>query len=267
MSAREFRVDRPRTRIQRGLSTMFAATSAPRAGRTRQIVLIVVGSLAALLAIILFAAGGVLLWAQNAKQGADGYFATGAKVLTTNSHALVSDELEFGDAAPMRSFRHGRLGTIRITAASKDQHEIFVGIGRTARVEKYLSSVAHDEVTDFELAPFSVSYAHHPGTAIPLPPAKQRFWSDTTSGAGKQTLAWPVRSGSWSVVVTNADAAAGVQAGISVGAKVPLLLWFAIGVLASGTVLCAGAVIALFLRSRGRRTRAKATPPVIDVAA
>ena len=246
---------------------MFAATSAPRAGRTRQIVLIVVGSLAALLGIILIAAGGVLLWAQNAKQGADGYFATSAKMLTTNSHALVSDELEFGNAAPMRSFRHGRLGTIRITAASKDQHEIFVGIGRTARVEKYLRSVAHDEVTDFEIAPFSVSYARHPGAAIPLPPAKQQFWSDKTSGAGKQTLAWPVRSGSWSVVVMNADAAAGVRAEVSIGAKVPLLLWFGIGLLATGTVLSAGAVTALFLRSRGRRTGAKARPPVIDAAA
>src|SRR4051812_42953496 len=99
---------------------MSAATSAPRAGRNRQIVLIVVGSLAALLGLILLAAGGVLLWAQNAKQGADGYFATSAKMLTTNSYALVTDELEFENAGPMRSFRHGRLGTIRITAASKD---------------------------------------------------------------------------------------------------------------------------------------------------
>src|SRR3954470_16757736 len=157
---------------------MLAATSAPRADRTRQIVLIVVGSLSALLGIVLIAAGGVLLWAQNAKQGADGYFVTAAKVLTTNSHALVSDELEFGNAAPMRSFRHGRLGTIRITAASKNQHEVFVGIGRTLRVKKYLRSVAHDEVTDFEIAPFSVTYARHLGAAFPLPPAKQQFWSD-----------------------------------------------------------------------------------------
>lgn len=73
---------------------MFATTPATRAGRARQIVLIVVGSLAALLAIILIAAGGVLLWAHNTKQGADGYFATSAKTLTTNSYALVSDELE-----------------------------------------------------------------------------------------------------------------------------------------------------------------------------
>src|SRR4051812_22696780 len=246
---------------------MLAATSAPRAGRARQIVLIVVGSLAALLGIILIAGGGVLLWAHNAKQDADGYFATSAKTLTTNSHALVSDELAFGNAAPMRSFRHGRLATIRITAASKDQHEIFVGIGRTARVEKYLRSVAHDEVTDFEIDPFSVSYARHPGTGIPLQPAKQQFWSDKTSGTGKQTLAWPVRSGSWSVVVMNADAAAGVRAEVSIGAKVPLLLWFGIGLLAAGTVLSAGAVTALFLRPRGRRSVAKARPPVIDASA
>jgi hypothetical protein len=242
---------------------MFAATSAPRA---RQILPIAVGSLAALLGAILIAAGGVLLWAHNAKQDADGYFATSAKMLTTNSRALVSDELEFGNAAPMRSFRHGRLGTIRITAASNDQHEIFVGIGSTARVEKYLRSVAHDEVTDFELAPFSVSYARRPGTAIPLAPAHQQFWSDKTSGAGEQTLAWPVRSGSWSVVVMNADAAAGVRAEVSIGAKVPLLLWFGIGLLAAGTVVSAGAVTALFLRSRGRRIGAKTRPPVVDAA-
>ena len=65
--------------------------------------------------------------------------------------------------------------------------------------------------------------------AVPAAPAGESLWADEVSGVGTQTLAWPTQAGKWSVVVMNADAAKGVRADVSIGAKVPLLLWLAIG--------------------------------------
>ena len=52
------------------------------------------------------------------------------------------------------------------------------------------------------------------------------------SGTGRQTLVWPVRNGSWMVVVMNADASPGIVASADVGATIPALTAVAIGSLA-----------------------------------
>ncbi len=112
---------------------------------------------------------------------------------------------------------------------------------------------AHDEVSDFEVDPFSIRYARRSGHATPSAPSGQRFWAVKASGSGRQTLTWPVRKGSWAVVVMNADAAKGVRADVSVGAWVPFLVWLAIGLLGAGAVLGAGAGAAVFFGSRTQR--------------
>lgn len=230
---------------------MIAPASTPRIFRsTGQIVLLIAGSLVGLLALVLLAGGGVLIWAHETKQDATGYYATGAKGLATPTYALVSDGLDVGAGGPDWLFRRGRLGTIRVSAKGTSGHPIFVGIGRTARVQSYLHSVAHDEVTDFEVDPFSVTYSRRAGDAAPVAPSGRGFWAVKVSGTGPQTLAWRVQKGSWAVVVMNADAAKGVAADVSVGARVPVLFWLAIGLLAAGCLLGAGAGAALFAGSR-----------------
>src|SRR5712691_506470 len=223
-------------------SRMIASTTTPRAnGSPDQIALIVIGSVAGLLAVVLLAGGVVLLWAHETKRDASGYYATNAESVATPTYALVSDGLDIGTGGPDALFRHGRLGTIRVTATGTANHSVFVGIGRTARVESFLYSVAHDQVTDFEVDPFSIRYSRRSGDAAPVVPASLGIWAVKASSTGPQTLTWPVEKGSWAVVLMNADAARGVRAEVSVGASLPFLLWLGIGLLGGGTVLGAGA--------------------------
>ena len=215
--------------------------------------LIVVGALTGLLALALLAGGGALVWAHGTQRDSEGFYATGSKALATPTYALVSEGFDIGTDGPDWLFRGGRLGTVRVTATGTTDHPVFVGIGPKSQVSSYLASVAHDAVTDFELDPFSVTYARRPGNAIPAAPAGQPLWAADASGSGRQTVTWPVKKGDWAVVVMNADAAHGVRADISVGAKVPFLLWLGIGLLGAGVVVGSGAAAAIAFGARAPR--------------
>ena len=93
---------------------------------------------------------------------------------------------------------------------------------------------------------------------MPPAPASQSFWASRTSGSGRQTLTWPVEKGNWAVVIMNADGSAGVEAGVSVGAKAGFLVWVAGGLLALGALFAAWAATIYFGLRRGR-ARAGAT--------
>jgi hypothetical protein len=58
-----------------------------------------------------------------------------------------------------------------------------------------------------------------------------------------RSLTWETRSGSWSVVMMNADASPNVAAEVSAGASLPQALWIGIGVLVVGLLLLGGAAL------------------------
>jgi len=225
-----------------------------RGRSTGQIVLIVVGVLAGLLALALLAGGGALVWGHSTQRDAHGYYATGFKPLATPTYALVSDGLDVGTDGPDWLFRRGRLGTVRVTADGGASHPVFVGVGRQADVDSYLRDVEQDAVTDLEVDPFSVTYSRRPGTATPAAPTTQTFWAAKASGSGRQTVTWPVQKGAWAVVVMNADAARGVEADVSVGAKVPFILWLGFGLVGAGALVAVGSGVAIYFGVRTRRT-------------
>jgi hypothetical protein len=220
--------------------------------RTGRIVLIVLGALLVLLALAPLGGGGVLVAAHATQRDADGYYASGGKPLSTPTYALASDRLDISTGGPDWLFREGRLGTVRITATGTDARPVFVGIAREWQLAAYLNGVAHDEVTDFDLDPFSVNYAREPGTATPAQPGAQSFWAEASSGTGPQTVAWPADEGSWAAVVMNADGTRDVRTRVSVAAKVPLLLWLGIGLLSGGGVLAAAGGALIFFGTRQR---------------
>jgi hypothetical protein len=204
---------------------------------TKRVLLIVFGSIALLLAVALLAVGGGAVWALGERDDSD-YLTTEAHGFATNGHALASENLEVSDVPRWFTDR----ATLRIEATSTEP--VFVGIGPTSEVERYLAGVPHSEITDVEADPFSAEYRHVGGGREPGVPASQDFWRVQASGAGTQTITWPLEEGDWSAVAMNADGSRNVILDASFGAKVSALGWVAFGFLAAGgLVLLTGGIL------------------------
>ena len=230
------------------------ADPAPQRLGASQVVLIVVGSVVALLGVAMLAAGGIAVWGLGQRDGS-GYFSTKSHRLSTPSYALATESLDIGPDLPGGI---GDFGNVRIRASSASA--VFVGIARAGDVRRYLGGVRHSEITDFDTDPFRVTSRTVPGVAKPGSPAPQGFWRVQASGPGAQTVTWPVESGRWSAVVMNADGSPDVSVAVSVGARVPWLHWVAIGLLAAGSLSLVGAGFLIYMGAR-RRPAALAPSP------
>jgi hypothetical protein len=224
------------------ITTPTHTTSGSGSGR---LALIVVGAVLVLVSLVPLLGGGALVGAHATQRDADGYYASDANHVATPTRAFYSDELEVGTDGPDWLFEDGRLGTLRLTASGTADNPVFVGIARRAQVNAYLRGVDRAEITDFELDPFSITSTRHAGTAVPALPAAQRIWVESATGAGKQSIAWPMQKGNWAVVIMNADGTPGVATEVAVGAKVGFILWVGIGALAVGLLILAGGIVAI----------------------
>ncbi len=214
--------------------------------RKRSIGLAIGGSAVALLAATVLAVAGVAIWTDVDKRDGSGYLSTHAHRYATDSRAITTDEVTIGTEIPKSLF-----GKIRLQASSAKP--VFVGIARTADADAYLAGVRHVTATDVDLDPFTVTYVPHAGSAHPAKPADQAFWAASATGSGTTALTWKPKSGSWSIVVMNADGSPGVSADVTAGARIAWLLWAGIGAAVLGAALLAlGAVmLARGLAGRG----------------
>jgi hypothetical protein len=64
---------------------------------------------------------------------------------------------------------------------------------------------------------------------------------------------WDPHGGSWTVVAMNADGRAGVGVQADLGARMPAVLWIAIGLLIGGAGFLSGGVMLATGAIRGRR--------------
>lgn len=213
--------------------------------RPQKVVLLVLGSIAALLGLALTAAGGVLVGIHATQRDDDGYYTSSIERFETPTYALTSEDIQLHVDADGRDWGPLRdIGTARIEAQSQGA-AIFVGIARHEDVERFLAASAHDELTDVTFDPFEPTYRRQAGDVPPAAPGGQGFWAASATGAGPQTLTWDIESGDWDVVVMNADASRGVTVDASVSIKTGLLLPIGIGLLAGG--LAAGAAAAVLI--------------------
>ncbi len=241
------------------------AHSGRSGGRT---VAIVLGAFALLVAAVGLVGGAALVAVHATQRDSDGYYGSGTTTLATPTYGFVSRGLDIGSDGPSWLFHRARLGTIRVTATGTDATPVFVGIARKADIDRYLGRVAHDEVTDFEVDPLSITSARRAGTETPAPPTDQPFWARSGVGSGRQTMTWPVRRGDWSVVIMNADGSEGVTSGVSVGAKFGFMLWLGIGMVAVGSIFAiAGGAAILIARRAPRPTRPEPHPDPQGAAA
>lgn len=215
------------------LEEQRAASSGWTGGR---VAALVVGSLLVLFALALLGAGGTALWADRTQRDA-GYATTGVHRFSTSGSAIATEETHLGSAGVGWLYAPGLLGKIRIRVTpTSPGSAVFVGIARSAEVDRYLAGVGHTVVTDF----FGQKQKPIGGGPPPSPPGSQHFWVASADGAGARTLVWQPSNGRWTVVVMNADGRPGLAVGADLGAKIPALLWIAVGVLAAGAVFLAG---------------------------
>lgn len=194
------------------------------------------GSLLVLIALCLLGAGATGVWADVAKREA-GYATTDVYHFSTSGSALATERTDLGTSGLGWLYSPGILGEVRIRATPVTSSvPLFVGIGPSDDVDRYLSGVGHTVISDFRSEKTETVDGGRPRSI----PASQHFWVASSSGTGTRSVVWKPRDGSWTVVVMNADARAGIDVGADLGAKVPALLWVSIGVLIGGAIFLAG---------------------------
>jgi uncharacterized membrane protein YdfJ with MMPL/SSD domain len=227
-----------------------------KAGR---VLLLVFGSLTALVAIGLVASGGLLLWFNSERTDGEGYYTTEQRRFESTSHAIVSEGIDINLDIPEWVedwwFDPHNFTNVKLAASNNDPaKEVFIGLARESDVKAYLAGVEYDEIVKLHYNPFgsdfSVDYSRHEGGSPPADPMSQAFWKVSTHGAGTQVLKEPLETGVWSVVVMNADGSAGVDVDGSFGMSVPFVFRTGLGLLLGGvfTFVIAGGMIFLGAR-------------------
>jgi hypothetical protein len=223
-----------------------------------KVLLLVFGSIVALIGLAVAAGGGFLLYANGALKDDQGFFTSRTERFATSSAAIATKDLDVANAGPVND--SGRFATIRIRVRPADpSRAVFVGIGPVAQVNRYLQGVAHVQLTDLDFDPFKATYEPKPGTPRAPPPGVQPFWAARAGGRGQQDLVWGVKDGTWSVVLMNADGGPAVDGRASVGVKIQHLVPIAVGLLIGGLLIAGGGALMIYFG--GRTPRRSPVPP------
>jgi hypothetical protein len=215
-----------------------------------RITAVVIGALLGLVSLGLLGGAGTAFWADWTQRDGS-YVTTGVHEFSTAGSALATEPTDLGRAGVGWLYSPGLLGEVRIRVTPASQGaRLFVGIGPAAAVDRYLAGVDHSVITEF----WGGTVDTVRGGAPASPPGSQDFWVASDTGTGTRSVVWTPTGGSWSVVIMNADARPGVAVSGDLGARIPSLLWIAIGLLIVGAVFATAA--AFLIVGAVRRIRA-----------
>jgi hypothetical protein len=213
-----------------------------RSGWTaRRIVSVVLGSVLLFAAAGTVLAGGSLLWAHGTQRD-DGYITTPAAAVDTERYAVVTDNFRL-EGSGLSWAVDNVIGTVRLRAAPVGREgALFLGVGRTVDVRRYLHDVGFTELIAFGARwdgglVGTWTPVDRAGSAPAVLPAQAGVWVASATGGGVRTLTWRPAQGDWTVVVMRADGAPGVAARVQVGAALPGLGWIGAAVLGAGVLL------------------------------
>ena len=216
------------------------------------VIMLIFGAVLSLLGFSLAFAGATAA-VVNA-QDEDGYLTSPAGSFSVQSYALTSPrmgsiDLQDGPAD---------IGSLRLRATSTSGADVFIGVAPQADVDRYLTGVNHTELRNVDVNPFRAVYRDVPGSSAPEAPGDQGFWVSSAEGSGTQEIDWDLASGSWAVVVMNADASPGVSVDLQAGVRLGLLGPLAVGLLLVGLFLL---LIGLVLTALGATGLGRGNPP------
>ena len=245
-------------------------TSRPQAHRTRYVVLLVAGVLLAGLGLLLTGAAtalGVAVFQRTS----DGVVLSPTERYAVTSYAITSEQLDIvlDDGLPgARTRRAAPDVVLRATAGSAGE-QIFIGVGPRDDVARYLSNVEHSELTQIRFSPFQPSFRTAMGSSAPELPASQTFWTVSAQGPGTQQIESRLRTGSWSLVIMNADGSRPVVVDLQAGLRSTLFTPVTWGALAAGLLLLAGAILMIVggASGLGAGTRSTIGTPHLPTAA
>jgi hypothetical protein len=214
-----------------------------------RVLLVIAGSIVALIAAALLAAGVAGLVVDQVARDDDGYVMSPTHTYSTSTYALVSERASLDLSGP-DWLADDVVGTVQLRGESA--RPLFIGIGPAAEVDRYLSGVAHKQITDIDSGHGTIVG----GSDSPAAPEAQGFWVAT----GERAVRWDLRSGDWRAVVMNADRTTGVTADLSAGARLPDLAWWSVGVLGAGVGLLLIGSLLLVSGARSRSPRSDHEP-------
>jgi len=217
-----------------------------------RVLLLLTGSLGALIALALAMAGIALVLAHATARDSAGFYTSPTERFSTATYALTSEGLQIGD---VRGNGAGWAldaldASVRVRVANPDGGRMFIGIARERAVDRYLTQSAHEEISDVRGSPFSYDSVRRKGSATPGFPTSADFWAATASGPSTQALTWKPDIGRWAVVVMNADGSRGVTADVSVGAKTDAVLPVGVVLLGLGLLGLGGSAMLIWLAVR-----------------
>src|ERR1017187_807257 len=163
--------------------------------RVGAVVLVVIGSVLALMTLGLRAGGGFLMRAEQTPPDASGYLPSGPGSLSAQSYAIAPSSLDLNFSGRFWPVDQNALGKVRITVSGASPSGVFMGIAPRADALSYLNGVAYDGLSDLHFLPYRVTYTPHGGGAPASPPrvgdvlAGTGIWSwnadaDLDGGAG-----------------------------------------------------------------------------------
>ncbi len=206
-----------------------------------------------------FVVAGTFLVA--ATDDADGFISAGPVRVKTDTAALVGNDIELFLDQPVRSGVFLGIDDIetRLEVDGPNGHGLFVGIGPSDEVDRYLSGGSYSIV---EVFGDRVVLSDRSGFDGFAPPSDQGFWVASTLD---EVLNWDLESGRWSIVVMNADGSPGIDSSVTVSARIPFLQPIGIALLVAGLIgLSLGTALTYFgIRSEPRDTApAQPRPPL-----
>jgi len=205
-----------------------------------RITAVLIGALLTLIASALLVGGGVALWADRTQRDPAGYVTTGVREFSTAGSALATERIDLDSPGVDWLYSGVVLGEVRIRVTpASDGRSLFVGIGPSDDVDRYLAGVSHTRISNFWRGRTQAIG----GGTLETAPGTQDFWVASATGATPRTVVWDPANGSWTVVVMSADGGPGIHVAADLGATMPALSAIAVGSLVAGAVLLAAGVL------------------------
>jgi hypothetical protein len=208
---------------------------------TRRRARLLSGATLAVIGSVVALSGGGLL----AAFGTNGTLGLGSHLLSSPSAAIVSPVSSIKHTSGLASLA-GQPALKLSATPLQGGTGVFVGVGRAADVDRYLSGAATEQVTDLSADGYAMTGIRHGGRLNATPPAAQRFWvAKASSDRSAAQINWKVWDGQYRVVVMNTNGHGGVAATTAIAVTVPHIAIGAIAALLVGLLIAGGGTLLL----------------------